>query len=119
MPLDVPVIQLDPPAPPPVAADDPWYQSWFRAAKDAAVDVANAVWDKLISVGQFVIDKIIDLLPTDANGQVSSGWSTIESSLVVANAWAPLDFAIGLVPVYLVFLFSLMTVRFIASMFKR
>lgn len=79
---------------------------------------AFGLWilDLLIGFGQAVIVLIIDLLPTEANGQVSSGWSVIESTLIIANAWVPLDFAIGLCPVFLVFVLGFLGAKVVIKL---
>lgn len=79
---------------------------------------AFGMWilDLLVGFGQVVIEAIIGLLPTDANGQVTAGWAVIETSLIVANAWVPLDFAISLVAIYIVFIFSFLCTKIIIKL---
>lgn len=95
---------------------DEWIDNIITEILDALKAFGNWMLDLLIGFGQDIIVLILDLLPTDANGTVSSGWSVIESTLIVANAWVPLDFAIGLCPVFLVFVLGFLMAKIVIKL---
>ncbi len=74
---------------------------WFR----------NWLVETVLSMGSHLIAWIFNVLPTDANGQISSGWNTIAFALSAANAWAPLDFAITLAGLYVAFVCSFLAIK--------
>lgn len=93
-----------------------WIDNIISEIFNALKAFGNWFVELLLSFGQGVIALVIDLLPTDANGTVSSGWSVIESGLLVANAWVPLDLAISLASVYVVFVMAFLSTKVLVKM---
>jgi hypothetical protein len=87
---------------------------------DVILEALKAAWnwilETLFGFGEMAIEWILSLLPTDANGQVSSGWSVISYGINAANAWAPLDFAITLAFLYVLFVLSFLSVKILLKL---
>ena len=99
-----------------------WYDpsTWEDGIGKAVLEALIAAWnwmvDTVVGFGQTVLAGLIGLFPTDANGQIASGWSTIANGIGAANAWAPIDFAITLAFAYVVFVFGFFSVKVVIKM---
>jgi hypothetical protein len=88
----------------------------WESLLDAIKAAFNWCLEQILGFGNYIISLVIDLLPTDANGSVSGSWQTIQSAILVANAWAPIDFAIGLIPVFIAFVLGFLATKILIKL---
>lgn len=83
---------------------------------DAIKNALNWFLDTLLGFGNYVLALVLDLLPTDANGAVTGAWSYVQTTLLVANAWVPLDFAISLCLIYVTFVLAFLGAKILIKL---
>ncbi len=88
----------------------------WEAIKAALQWFWNFIVDQVLGIGSHLIAWIFNILPTDANGQIASGWNSIAFALNAANAWAPLDFAITLAFLFVSFVCSFLAIKVVIKL---
>lgn len=86
----------------------------------AVLDALQAAWDwivgLLIGLGQSVIGMVMGLMPQSVQDGLASQTSVVGFALSATNAWVPLDYAVTLASMYIVFVVSFLAVKILIKL---
>lgn len=81
----------------------------------AVFDALKAAWDWLVGLlvgfGQSVISTVMSFMPDSVQNGLEGQSSVIGFALSAANAWAPIDLAISLAGMWIVFTLSYLAIK--------